>query len=459
MLAKITLSITQGLNQVQTFVFEDRTTCIIGRASDCYPQIPDDAEHKRVSRYHCLLDINPPHIRIRDFGSLNGTYINGTLIGKRPPGTTPEQAKGMSFPEHDLNDGDEIELGQTETVFRINIETPPDHTQAISSFINGEKTNVNDRVDELIKKATQNDENVIAVQGYRILKCLGIGGFGAAYLACNERNQEEVALKVLLPHTNVSEKVFNYASRSFLREIENTKALRHPNIVTLKDYGQSEDLFFFTMDYCNQGSVADMMNQRRRPLSIGEALPIILQVLSGLEYAHSAPIPNVKLANGTYTTGKGLVHRDLKPANIFLTQIGPNTIARIGDFGISKAFDIAGLSGLSMSGSGITAGTPHYMARQQLINFKYAKPEVDVWAAAACLYYMLTLTTPRDFNSSEDPLKLILETGAIPIRQRNPSIPKALAEVIDHALIDKPAISCKKASDFKQALENTLNYV
>lgn len=150
------------------------------------------------------------------------------------------------------------------------------------------------------------------------------------------------------------------------------------------------------------------------------------------------------------------MHRDLKPANLFITQIGPNKIARVGDFGIAKAFNMAGLSGLSMS-SNMVAGTPDFMARQQLINFKYAKPEVDVWAAAACLYYMLTLASPRDFSDpSKDPFKLILENGAVPIRQRNSSIPKPLAEVIDHALIDNPTISFKKASDLKQALENAL---
>lgn len=66
---------------------------------------------------------------------------------------------------------------------------------------------------------------------------------------------------MLLPCVN-SSKHFEYAVESFLREIENTKALRHPNIVTLRDYGQFEDLFFFTMDYCNQGSIADLMNNR-----------------------------------------------------------------------------------------------------------------------------------------------------------------------------------------------------
>lgn len=139
MIAKVTLTLNQSSTQTQTFIFEDRTTCIIGRASDCHPQIPDDPTHNRISRYHCLLDINPPYIRIRDFGSLNGTYINGTLIGKRPPGTTPEAAKGMSFPEHDLSDGDEIELGQTNTTFRITIDTPPDNTQPLSIFAGSEK--------------------------------------------------------------------------------------------------------------------------------------------------------------------------------------------------------------------------------------------------------------------------------------------------------------------------------
>jgi eukaryotic-like serine/threonine-protein kinase len=249
-----------------------------------------------------------------------------------------------------------------------------------------------------------------------------------------------------------------YVVNMFLREIENTKALRHPNIVTLRDYGKSEDLFFFTLDYCNQGSVADIMRGRKQAFSLDEALPIILQVLHGLEYAHTAPIPNIKLADGTYTAGQGLVHRDLKPANLFLTQIGSNIIAKIGDYGIAKAFDLAGLSGLSMSGT--MAGTPYFMSRPQLINFKYSKPEVDVWATAACLYYMLTCTYPRDFSDpSKEPFRLVLETSAVPLRQRNPSIPKPLAEAIDHALIDQPAIPFKTAAEFRQALESAFQNV
>jgi eukaryotic-like serine/threonine-protein kinase len=449
MTAKITLTITQGTAKGQRFIFDDRTTCIMGRATDCHPQLPDDKDHNTVSRYHCLLDINPPQIRIRDFGSRNGTYINGTLIGKRPSGTTPEQAKGMSFPEHDIRNGDEIQLGNT--VFQVTIEAPIERTEPTSKFADSEKASILGQVKCLVGQADANALSDINIEGYTILKHLGGGGFGDVYLARNQRNQEETALKILRPQMQQNESIVNL----FLREIENTKALSHPNVVTLRDYGKSDQLFYFTLDYCNRGSVMDLMHQNSQPLMLKEASAIILQALHGLEYAHNAPIPNVKRADGSYATGQGLVHRDLKPANLFLHQIGENTMVKIGDYGISKAFDQAGLSGLSMSGT--MAGTPYFMSRPQLINFKYAKPAVDIWAIAACFYYMLTCTYPRDFTDpSKDLFRLVLETTAVPIRQRNPSIPKPLAEVIDRALIDNPSIPFKTAFEFRQALESIL---
>ena len=96
------------------------------------------------------------------------------------------------------------------------------------------------------------------------------------------------------------------------------------------------------------------------------------------------------------------------------------------------------------------------MPRQQVVNFKYSGPEVDVWAAAACLYSMLTGATPRDFPSGKDVWQALLDTEAVPIRRRDSSIPKRLAEVIDKALIDRPEILFKTAADFKKALLTAL---
>ncbi|MGD1700683.1 FHA domain-containing protein [Dapis sp. BLCC M229] len=102
MSAKIILTITEGSIKGQQFIFEERTTCVIGRSHDCYPQLPNDQAHRTISRYHCLLDINPPDIRVRDFGSKNGTYVNGQKIGQRPANQTPLQAAHLNFPEYDL---------------------------------------------------------------------------------------------------------------------------------------------------------------------------------------------------------------------------------------------------------------------------------------------------------------------------------------------------------------------
>ncbi|WP_246275421.1 hypothetical protein [Brasilonema bromeliae] len=95
------------------------------------------------------------------------------------------------------------------------------------------------------------------------------------------------------------------------------------------------------------------------------------------------------------------------------------------------------------------------MCRQQLLNYKRVQPEVDVWAAAACLYYMLTGFFPRNFTD-RDLLKAVLENDCVPISQRDASIPQRLAEVIDLALVEKPEIYFKSATEFKQALLDVL---
>jgi serine/threonine protein kinase len=165
-------------------------------------------------------------------------------------------------------------------------------------------------------------------------------------------------------------------------------------------------------------------------------------------------IPNVKLADGSFGKGQGLIHRDLKPGNIFLANVGGKQVAKVGDYGLAKAFDLAGLSGQTLTGSAV--GTLGFMSRQQVIDFKYAKPEVDVWAAAACLYAMLTGCLPRNLQG-QDPFVAVLQCDAVPICDRTSAIPKPLAKVIDLALIDNPDIYYKSATDFKQALLNSMS--
>jgi serine/threonine protein kinase len=273
---------------------------------------------------------------------------------------------------------------------------------------------------------------------------------GAVYLARHEDTNEQVAIKIMLPQVAVSER----AQESFLREARNTQALVHRNIVSVRDSGCSDGTFFLTIEFCERGSVDKLMMSREGVLPIDEALSITMHVLDGLEYAHQAEIPEVKLRDGRIVKGRGIVHRDLKPGNIFQTNADGQVVAKIGDYGLSKAFDMAGLSGHTCTGE--VAGTPCFMPRQQILNYRDSKPEVDVWAAAASLYSMLTGYPPRDFTLPLDVWRIVLQTSAVPIRRRKPRIPTQLAEVIDHALVDDPEIGFRSAAEFKRALQQSV---
>ncbi|WP_448267095.1 protein kinase domain-containing protein [Nostoc sp. DSM 114159] len=453
--AKIILTVIQGQLLGQQYIFDCRSSCIIGRSSDCNPQLPDDRNHRGISRYHCLLDINPPDIRVRDFGSKNGTYINGKNIGQRQRNQTAEEAVKCHFPEYDLRTGDEINLGHT--VFKVSIEIHPDEVN-LPTFIPDDVTVKNNPVQQVycldiiryfLKLAESGDRNLKAISGYNIVKLLSTSEFGEVYLAQHNQSGKFIALKVMLPAVAAND----FAVQMFLRETENTKALQHPHVVQLMDSGFSEIIFFFTMEYCEGGTVWDFMQQLGGRLSVDIAVPIILQILDALEYAHNVELPYVKLADGKFGKGKGIVHRDLKPSNIFLTKIDGKLVAKIGNYGLSKAFDLAGLSGQTLTGT--QAGTPVFMPRQQVLNFKYAQPEVDIWAVAACLYNMLTGCFPRNFTG--DPFLAVLQNNPIPIRQRDATIMQPLAQVIDLALVDKPEIHFKSAAEFKRALLSALS--
>ena len=162
---KVKLTIIEGKLKGKTFEFTDRTTCIIGRHLDCYPKLPDDAYHNTISRYHCLLDINPPDIRVRDFGSKNGTYVNNKKIGQREANQTPEEAAKIKFPEYDLKRGDELKLSKTIFQVSIEIEKKIATTWKPDPIENSNKFNFFNFLQNLLKRA-QTEENLSNLKEY-----------------------------------------------------------------------------------------------------------------------------------------------------------------------------------------------------------------------------------------------------------------------------------------------------
>src|SRR5207244_1317519 len=123
--ARVTLTLAGADGQARQLVFEERTTCILGREKDCNPRFPQDKQHRTISRHHCLLDVNPPDVCVRDLGSRGGTYVNGELIGQRPEGMDHIQGRQLVFPERNLKDGDELRLCQSgAAAFRVSVKAP-----------------------------------------------------------------------------------------------------------------------------------------------------------------------------------------------------------------------------------------------------------------------------------------------------------------------------------------------
>jgi pSer/pThr/pTyr-binding forkhead associated (FHA) protein len=452
---KVELSVTVGPMKGKSFSFEEHDTFIFGRMEDCHCCLPND---NQVSRHHFLIEANPPDACIRDFGSLNGTWVNGKKIGAREKGETPEQGQKRKYPDVDLKDGDEVKAG--ETVMKVKVEqehrtTGPvmcrrcgkDVGQEIGAGRIGDyicdecrKSIENDPVAQLIRMLAEEgqeeaqDDGSPVIRGYAIKKKLGEGGFGAVYLAEKAQTRTQVAVKVMLSRVAVDSE----AREKFQKEIRMMKDLRHPNVVQFLDQGAAGGAFFFIMEYCESGSVADLLCHHGGRLDIAESTPIILQSLGGLAYLH----------------GKGLVHRDLKPQNILLKGQRQNRVAKICDLGFTKNFEQAGFSGMTMTGA--VAGTPWFMPREQLTNFKYIKPPSDVWSIAATFYVMLTGAFPRDFPKGKDPMEAILHGRIIPMRERDPGVPKPLAEVLDCALANNAKERYADAGAMLKAIRKVL---
>lgn len=405
MSASVQLRITEGTAKGKVFTFAAHDTFFLGRHPDCHMHLPDDT---CVSRHHFILEACPPQACVRDLGSRNGTYVNGRKVGGRKEGESPEEGARRAYPEVTLKHGDRIQVGDTALevhVTQAEKQAGPPPAVPVPSF---DELNPKQLADLLLKAAKKGEAPRLDVPGYQIEKELGRGGFGVVFRARRIADGVTVAIKVMLPRVAVPP----VEIEKFLREMTITAQLRHANIVKLFDQGHCNGIPWFIMEYCEGGSLWDLIMKHGGKLPLKVAQPIMLAALEGLAHAHQ----------------QGIVHRDLKPHNILL-DCG---VARISDFGLAKNFQQAGLSGLSVTGN--YAGTPLFMPREQLINFKHLKPVSDVWSMAATFYFMLTGTFPYPFTEKRDPIDVILNEEIVPLEKRDKTISPKLAAWLNATL-------------------------
>jgi serine/threonine protein kinase len=201
-----------------------------------------------------------------------------------------------------------------------------------------------------------------------ILELVGQGGMGAVYKARQPKLDRLLALKILPPEVARDP---TFAER-FTREARSLARLNHPNIVTIFDFGESDGLFYFSMEFVDGKNVRQLMEAEELTPSL--ALQIVPQVCDALRYAHD----------------EGVVHRDIKPENILLDKKGR---VKIADFGLAK---IVGLSPayLTLTGTHEVMGTLYYMAPEQMKRSHTVDHRADLYSLGVVFYEMLTGELP-----------------------------------------------------------------
>ncbi|MGI8620047.1 MAG: protein kinase domain-containing protein [Gemmatimonadaceae bacterium] len=273
--------------------------------------------------------------------------------------------------------------------------------------------------------ATTLDRLSTALTGrYTIVREIGAGGMATVYLAEDVRHRRKVAIKVLHPELTAV-----LGPERFLNEIELTANLQHPHILPLFDSGSADNLLFYVMPLV-EGETLRLRLAREHQLPIAEAVRIASDVADALEYAHK----------------HGVVHRDIKPENVLLHDGRP----LVADFGIALAVQQAG--GERMTQTGMSLGTPQYMAPEQAMGDKSVDHRADIYALGAVTYEMLTGEAPFTGPNAQAVVAKILTTDPSPLLPKRRSIPVHVEGAVLTALEKMPADRFASAAQFSDAL-------
>jgi len=247
--------------------------------------------------------------------------------------------------------------------------------------------------------------------------------------------QRRVVVKVLNPAMAATVSVAR-----FQREIMVVAKLNHPNIVPILSAGELDGLPYFIMPYIEGESLRGRI--MRGPLSLRETVAILKDVTRALAYAHN----------------NGVVHRDIKPDNVLMA----GTAAVVTDFGVAKALSAARERGMTapaqpghtITGVGISLGTPQYMAPEQAAADPDADHRVDIYALGIIAYEMLVGSPPFHGRTPQALLAAQLTELPPPLSSRRYDVPVALSDLVMKCLEKDPADRPRTASELVRTLDS-----
>ena len=268
---------------------------------------------------------------------------------------------------------------------------------------------------------------------YVLERELGRGGMATVFLALDAKHHRRVALKVLHPDLASA-----LGPERFRREIELAAQLQHPHILSVHDSGETAGgLLWFTMPYVEGESLRERL-RRERQLAVDAAVRITREVARALDYAHE----------------HGVIHRDIKPENVLVTRQGDALLA---DFGIARALAVGGAAsepgGSSLTGTGLTVGTPQYMSPEQASGERELTARSDIYSLGAVVYEMLAGEPPFTGPTPQAVIAKMLSSEPPSVRRSRPAVPEAVDAAVRKALAPVPADRWASAGGFAAAVD------
>jgi serine/threonine protein kinase len=256
---------------------------------------------------------------------------------------------------------------------------------------------------------------------YQIIELLGEGAMGVVYKARDSALDRTVAIKVMNESIARQEDL----RKRFLREAQAAGSFQHPNVVCIHDLGEMDGHLFIAMEFI-EGWDLERLIELGEPLPLQARLDIIIDVLTGLAFAHK----------------RGIIHRDIKPANI---RVGDDGRAKIMDFGVAH------LTSSSMTTTGKVMGTPSYMAPEQITEGT-SSPATDIFAVGAVLYQLLASMRPFEAPILQNLLFKIVTENPRPLSELMPGLPPGLDQIVQKAMAKDPAQRYSNALDMANDL-------
>ncbi|MGF2615603.1 Stk1 family PASTA domain-containing Ser/Thr kinase [Rossellomorea vietnamensis] len=261
---------------------------------------------------------------------------------------------------------------------------------------------------------------------YKILEVIGGGGMANVYLAKDMILDREVAIKMLrLDFANEEEFI-----KRFQREAQSATSLAHPNIVSIYDVGEEDDIYYIVMEYVS-GMTLKQYIQKHSPISIEKAIDIMRQLTSAIAHAHQNHI----------------VHRDIKPQNILIDHDGT---VKITDFGIAMA-----LSSTSITQTNSVLGSVHYLSPEQARG-GMATRKSDIYSLGIVMFELLSGRLPFSGESAVSIALKHLQSETPSLRRWNQDIPQSVENIVLKSTAKDPFQRYDSVEEIEEELRTAL---